>query len=291
MERAQKSEAIEDLKGVFANAGAVVVTHYSGMTVKQTEDLRARLRAEGAAFKIVKNTLAQKALGEDSAASEMFKGPVAIAFGPDAVSAAKVATAYAKDNEKFTIIGGMMGPQVLDAAGVDALAKLPSLDQLRAKGKVTLPRFDKGVDTRAPRGSWQTVASPVDVIILEGWCVGAVAQGAGALREPANALERDEDPRGVWRTYVNDQLNGPYQTLFGRLNDLVMLDPPSFDVVAGWRGEQEAQLAARTGVGMDETTLNRFLAHYERLTRWILAEMPARADWVVSLDKNRAPFA
>ena len=166
-----------------------------------------------------------------------------------------------------------------------------ALDQLRAKGKVTLPRFDKAVDTRAARGTWPTIASPVDVVILEGWCVGAVAQGAGALREPVNRLERDEDPQGVWRTYVNDQLNGPYQTLFGRLNDLIMLDPPSFEVVAGWRGEQEAKLRARTGAGMDEAALTRFLAHYERLTRWILSEMPARADWVVTLDKGRAPFA
>jgi large subunit ribosomal protein L10 len=134
MERAQKSETIETLQGVFANAGAVVVTHYSGMTVKQTEDLRGRLRAEGASFKVVKNTLAQKALvaaGDD--ARDLFSGPVGIAYGPDAVSAAKVATAYAKDNDKFSIIGGMMGDVVLDAAGVDALAKLPSLDQLRAK--------------------------------------------------------------------------------------------------------------------------------------------------------------
>jgi len=134
MERAQKSEAIEDLKGVFANAGAVVVTHYMGMTVKQTEDLRARLRTEGATFKVVKNTLAQKALVDAGAdAHDLFRGPVAIAFGPDPVSAAKVSTQYAKENEKFTIVGGMMGPQVLDAAGIDALAKLPSLDQLRAK--------------------------------------------------------------------------------------------------------------------------------------------------------------
>ncbi len=134
MERAQKSEAIEVLKGVFENAGAVVVTHYMGMTVKQTEDLRGRLRAEGATFKVVKNTLAQKALnGADGGALDLFKGPVAIAYGPDPVSAAKVSTQYAKENDKFIIIGAMMGPQILDAAGVDALAKLPSLDQLRAK--------------------------------------------------------------------------------------------------------------------------------------------------------------
>jgi large subunit ribosomal protein L10 len=134
MERAQKSQAIESLKQVFADAGAVVVTHYSGMTVAQITDLRRRLRQEGASLQVVKNTLAQKALnGGGDAAAELFKGPVAIAYAPDPVSAAKVATQYAKDNEKFSIVGGMMGAQVLDAAGIDALAKLPSLDQLRAK--------------------------------------------------------------------------------------------------------------------------------------------------------------
>ncbi len=133
MERAQKSEAIESLKQVFADAGAVVVSHYSGMTVAQMTELRHRLRQEGATLQVVKNTLAQKALAGSDDAAELFKGPVAIAFAPDPVSAAKVATQYAKDNEKFTIVGGMMGAQVLDVAGVDALAKLPSLDQLRAK--------------------------------------------------------------------------------------------------------------------------------------------------------------
>jgi large subunit ribosomal protein L10 len=134
VERAQKSESIEVLKGVFANAGAVVVTHYMGLTVAQITDLRHRLRQEGASLKVVKNTLAQKALnGAGAEASNLFKGPVAIAYGPDPVSAAKVSTQYAKENDKFSIVGAMMGAQILDAAGVDALARLPSLDQLRAK--------------------------------------------------------------------------------------------------------------------------------------------------------------
>ena len=134
MERAQKSESIETLKGVFASAGAVVVTHYLGLTVAEITDLRHRLRQEGATLKVVKNRLAQKALnGAGEEAHALFRGPVAIAYGPDAVNAAKVATAYAKDNEKFTIVGGLMGDQVLDAASIAALAKLPSLDQIRAK--------------------------------------------------------------------------------------------------------------------------------------------------------------
>jgi large subunit ribosomal protein L10 len=134
MDRAQKAENIETLKGVFDGAGAVVVTHNLGLTVAQLSDLRGRLRKEGAAFKVVKNSLAQKALngaGENGAAA-LFTGPVGIAYAPDAVSAAKVVTQYAKDNEKFVVMGGFMGEVVLDTAGVSALAKLPSLDQLRA---------------------------------------------------------------------------------------------------------------------------------------------------------------
>src|SRR6201996_310734 len=135
MDRAQKAEAIDTLKGVLADSGAVVVTHYMGLTVAEMTDLRGRLRKEGAKLKVVKNTLAQKAL--DGVAGEkgdaLFKGPVAIAYGPDPVSAAKVVTQYAKENDKFSVIGAVMGDQVLDASAVGALATLPSLDQLRAK--------------------------------------------------------------------------------------------------------------------------------------------------------------
>ena len=155
MERAQKSETIEVLKGVFAGAGAVVVTHYMGLTVAQLTDLRLRLGKEGASLKVVKNTLAQKALnGAASDALDLFKGPVAIAYAPDPVSAAKVTTQYAKENEKLLIVGALMGSQVLDAAGVDALAKLPSLDELRAKlvGLLQAPATKIAAVVQAPAG-------------------------------------------------------------------------------------------------------------------------------------------
>jgi len=155
VDRAGKSEAIETLKGVFANAGAVVVTHYMGLTVAQMSDLRHRLRQEGATLQVVKNTLAIKALnGAGATAGELFKGPVAIAYGADPVSAAKVSTQYAKENEKFTVVGAMMGAQVLDAAGVEALAKLPSLDQLRGKivGLLQAPATRIAAILQAPGG-------------------------------------------------------------------------------------------------------------------------------------------
>jgi len=143
MDRAGKAQSIEELKGVFADAGAVVVTHYLGLTVAEMTDLRGRLRKEGAKLRVVKNTLVRKAL--DGASGEpgdaLFTGPVAIAYAPDPVSAAKVVTDYAKGNDKFTVVGALMGDTVLDQKGVGALATLPSLDQLRSSliGLISAP--------------------------------------------------------------------------------------------------------------------------------------------------------
>ena len=113
----------------------MVVTHYMGLTVAEMTDLRLRLRKEGAAIKVVKNTLALKALDGKlgDKGEKLFTGPVAIAYGPDAVSAAKVAVAYAKENDKFVILGGAMGATLLNTDGVKSLATMPSLDELRAK--------------------------------------------------------------------------------------------------------------------------------------------------------------
>ena len=126
MDRAQKQEAIETLKGVFDGAGAVVVTHYLGLTVAEMTDLRGKLREQGAQLKVVKNTLVQKALDGSvgEAGDALFKGPVAIAFAPDPVSAAKVATQYAKDNDKFKVIGGLMGSTLLTLFVVPVLYTL-----------------------------------------------------------------------------------------------------------------------------------------------------------------------
>jgi large subunit ribosomal protein L10 len=156
MDRAQKQENVEALSGVFASAGAVVVTHYLGLTVAEMTDLRGRLRHEGAQLKVVKNTLARQALNGSvgEAGVALFKGPVAIAYAPDPVSAAKVATQYAKDNEKFSVIGGFMGDQVLDKKAISALATLPSLDQLRARiiGLLQAPATKVAAVLQAPAG-------------------------------------------------------------------------------------------------------------------------------------------
>src|SRR5690606_28852188 len=121
-----------------------------------------------------------------------------------------------------------------------------------------LPRFDKATDDRAPMR--RIVEPPIDVVLLEGWCVGAVPQPAEALAEPVNALERDADPDGVWRSEVNRRLATDYAGLFGRLDLLVMLKVADFDAVRANRLLQEQKLAASHPEGsaiMDEAALDR----------------------------------
>lgn len=168
------------------------------------------------------------------------------------------------------------------------------LDDLARPGTVRLPRFEKARDTRRPPDEWDAFEGPADVVLFEGWCVGARPQDQAALAQPVNALERDEDPDGAWRAHANAQLAGPYQQLFGRLDRLVMLQALGFETVLDWRREQEGKLRARLAAGggdlartMDEAALVRFIAHYERLTRHILSEMPARADALARLGPAR----
>ena len=156
-----------------------------------------------------------------------------------------------------------------------------------------LPRFDKALDDRLPPAAWDRVPAGVQVVIFEGWCVGARPQAEAALAQPVNALERDDDPDGVWRRYVNAALAGPYQALFARIDVLALLAAPGFDSVLGWRGQQEQELRARAGVNapgvMGDAALVRFIQHYERLTRHMLTEMPPRADILARLAEDHTP--
>lgn len=168
---------------------------------------------------------------------------------------------------------------------------LAVLDALARSGPARLPRFDKARDDRVGPADWPVAEAPVQVVLFEGWCVGALPQPAEALATPVNALEAGEDKDGVWRGAVNDALAGAYQALFSRIDILILLRPPSFDVVARWRREQEHKLRERTSGGMTDAEVARFVLHYERLSRWIDREMSARADVVVQLDERRRPVA
>lgn len=174
----------------------------------------------------------------------------------------------------------------------DVALGLGVLDQLTT-GPARLPRFDKATDDPVETALWPEVEN-LDVLIFEGWCVGAIAQPVDDLATPINDLERTEDPDGVWRRHVNDALASSYAPLFARIDRLVLLAAPGFEVVQAWRTQQEHHLsrmlesAGRTGTKvMSDAQIVHFIQHYERLTRYILSEMPDRADLTLRLDANR----
>ncbi len=135
MNRAQKDAEVQSLNERFSNDELVVVTHYSGLSVKELTQLRSDLREEGASFKVTKNSLAKRALEgtKFEGIADMFTGPTGVMSSQDPVAAAKVAHKFAKSNDKLVILGGALGCDILDADAVTALAKLPSLDELRSK--------------------------------------------------------------------------------------------------------------------------------------------------------------
>lgn len=196
-------------------------------------------------------------------------------------------TALARDVHPLLATRGVPGTHDVELAQA-------TIDSLAGDEPVLLPGFDKAIDDRRPRREWRTATGPLRVVILEGWCVGARPESPEQLATPCNQLEREEDVDGRWRAYVNAALTGPYRPLFERLSPLVLLQAPSFEVVHGWRTEQERKLREKLEAGggdtsrvMDEAGIARFIAHYERVTRHILAEMPQRADHLIQLSTSR----
>ncbi len=173
------------------------------------------------------------------------------------------------------------------------LQTLEALGSAPGISPVAVPRFDKSRDDRAPIENWPRVQPPVDVILLEGWCLGASPQSDESLAEPCNALEREEDGDRGWRRYANDCLGADYARLHQRVDVWLMLRAPSFDEVLRWRSEQERKLAAALGDAaagtrvMGDAALARFVQHYERLTRHCLATLPPSMDLVWELDRDR----
>lgn len=168
---------------------------------------------------------------------------------------------------------------------------LDALCKAGAKDITLIPRFNKAMDDPYPRSEWEQFMGRPDVIIFDGWFMGAVEQKETDLLTPVNTLEREEDPYCVWRRYVNSQLKDNYKSLFNRLDLLVMLKVPSFDKVYEWRALQEEKLRIKTQGQknlrvMSDEELNRFISHYERLTRHILSEMPSRADVLFSVSND-----
>jgi large subunit ribosomal protein L10 len=163
VDRSQKEKQVNELRDIFGSAQLVVLTHQSGLTVEESTDLRAKMRDAGARFKVTKNRLARLAVDGTKFAdlADQFTGPTAIAYSDDPVAAAKVAVDFAKDNEKLIIVGGSLDEKVLDTSDVAALAKLPSLDELRGKivGLLQAPATKVAGVLQAPAGQLARVFS------------------------------------------------------------------------------------------------------------------------------------
>jgi D-glycerate 3-kinase len=202
---------------------------------------------------------------------------------------------------------------LLETRGVPGTHDIPlalkTLAQLVDGSVQTLiPRFDKSRDDRMPMEQCDSISGQVDIIILEGWCVGAKPQTADQLVEPLNSLEAEQDTDGVWRNTVNQALAGEYQALFAQLDQLNMLQAPAFESVFNWRLEKEEKMRARigalnSGASATEASANgakesangimtasqiaEFIAHYQRITEQSLREIPLRADHLLQLGSQR----
>lgn len=156
------------------------------------------------------------------------------------------------------------------------------MDALQVDGVVTVPVFDKGLDNRAPETL--NVQAPADIVLLEGWCVGARPEPADRLDRPINSLEAESDSQGLWRRHINEALASEYAQLFGELDYLIFLRVPNLDAVVRWRLQQESERPPE--LRLDKAEVAHFVAHYERLTRWMLDDLPKRADALAELDEG-----
>lgn len=169
-----------------------------------------------------------------------------------------------------------------------AHVSLDALVRMRPSDVVALPRFDKLLDRRLPPSRWQRIRTPPRLIVLEGWCLGVPPEDKTALAEPINALERNEDGDGRWRQYCNEALRH-YQSLWQRIDRLLVLHAPDFRVIPQWRWQQElAMQAARPRAnGMSRAQTERFVQLFERVGRQALRALPALAGRVLALDEQR----
>jgi D-glycerate 3-kinase len=165
------------------------------------------------------------------------------------------------------------------------------LDALRAGRPTALPRFDKIADDRLPREAWP-LARDTDLAIFEGWFQKVPSQPAAELAEPLNALERDEDLDGTWRRWANEALGDDYPPLWERLDRMLFLQGPGFDIVPTWRWQQEQSLQAAhpDRQAMTQPQVERFVQFFERVSRQAMRTLPALAERTIRLDAQRRPL-
>ncbi|MEC7107828.1 MAG: P-loop NTPase fold protein [Verrucomicrobiota bacterium] len=148
------------------------------------------------------------------------------------------------------------------------------------------PKFDKNTDDRCKREKWHNLNFSTDIVILEGWCVGASPQNDEDLLNPVNELEINYDKGCIWRTFVNESLKSDYQKLFNLCSYLIMLKPPSFESIYEWRYQQENKISNESSFKMNREEVINFVQYFQRLTIWMLDELPKISDVVVEFNKN-----
>ena len=178
----------------------------------------------------------------------------------------------------------------------DIALAMDTLDRLSQKtGTVTIPRFDKSIDDRHSKEDWEIAQLPIQLILLEGWCLGAEPQPADSLVVPVNEFEKKHDSNQAWREYVNKALATNYQSLFQLVDKWVMLRAPSFGAVYRWRLHQEEKLIKKILTQgkplppeiMQPNEIKRFIEHYQRITESTLIDLPKRVHYLYHLDEFR----
>ena len=154
--------------------------------------------------------------------------------------------------------------------------------------KILIPKFDKSIDDRLPKKKWQKVEKKQDIVIFEGWCVGATPQKKKDLIAPINILEKEKDKKRTWRNYVNKELKNRYEKIFKLIDLMIFLKIPSFEYVYEWRLLQEKKLRV-TSKGkktMTDKQVKNFIMFYERITRHMLKNFSKKAKFIINIDSS-----
>lgn len=170
-----------------------------------------------------------------------------------------------------------------------------SLKTLKTDQTIKLPVFNKGIDDRMPENYWTIANGNIDIIIFEGWCVGAKPQRESELIKPVNYLESQKDKNCIWRKYVNNKLINEYKLLFSEIDFLIFLCIPSFEKVYEWRVNQEKELSKQVSdikkyAIMTDSRIKHFIMYYERITKHMINTLPATSDITVFLNNKRLPY-
>ena len=172
---------------------------------------------------------------------------------------------------------------------IKLIKKLFNFIKRRKFKKFKLPKFDKSIDDRAKREYWTSVKKRPEIIILEGWCVGAKPQSNFLIKNPINVLEKNEDKNLTWRNYVNNKLKNEYQKIFAMIDHFIFLKVPNFNMVLKWRFLQERKLKKKSYLNkkiMSHTQIKRFVMFYERITLQMIKDLDKCASMVILLKKN-----